>query len=140
MPFKSESQRKLMWAKHPNIAKKWADEYPNQKNLPKHANKEHKMKLETSAAMPSKKDKKTYEDYELDGHVRTLVDAQKIADDPHLMKAVHKHAKKKKNELSNATKMLDNQMDEDETPKEAKSIDDIRSAKKKIKNKMFGNE
>jgi hypothetical protein len=24
MPFKSESQRKMMWAKHPDIAKKWA--------------------------------------------------------------------------------------------------------------------
>jgi hypothetical protein len=27
MPFKSEAQRKLMWAKHPKIAKKWSDKY-----------------------------------------------------------------------------------------------------------------
>ena len=26
MPFKSEAQRKFMWAKHPAIAKKWAHE------------------------------------------------------------------------------------------------------------------
>lgn len=26
MPFKSEKQRRLMWAKHPEIAKKWAHE------------------------------------------------------------------------------------------------------------------
>lgn len=24
MPYKSEAQRKFMWAKHPEIAKKWA--------------------------------------------------------------------------------------------------------------------
>ncbi len=35
MPFKSESQRRYLWAEHPQIAKKWADEYPGQKNLPK---------------------------------------------------------------------------------------------------------
>lgn len=28
MPFKSEAQRRLLWAKHPEIAKKWAHEYP----------------------------------------------------------------------------------------------------------------
>lgn len=26
MPFASEKQRRYMWAKHPHIAKKWADE------------------------------------------------------------------------------------------------------------------
>lgn len=26
MPFRSEAQRRLMWAKHPEIAKRWADE------------------------------------------------------------------------------------------------------------------
>lgn len=39
MPFQSESQRKLMWAKHPDIARKWAHEYPGQKNLPEHKKK-----------------------------------------------------------------------------------------------------
>ncbi len=38
-PFQSESQRRFLWAKHPEIAKRWADEYPNQKNLPKHKTK-----------------------------------------------------------------------------------------------------
>lgn len=26
MPFRSEAQRRLMWARHPEIAKRWADE------------------------------------------------------------------------------------------------------------------
>jgi hypothetical protein len=26
MPFKSERQRRMMWAQHPEIAKRWADE------------------------------------------------------------------------------------------------------------------
>jgi hypothetical protein len=34
MPFKSEAQRRFMFAKHPEIAKRWAKEYPNQKDLP----------------------------------------------------------------------------------------------------------
>lgn len=33
MPFKSEKQRRLLWAKHPEIAEKWAHEGPN-KGLP----------------------------------------------------------------------------------------------------------
>ena len=35
MPFKSENQRRYLWKYHPEIAQKWADEYPNQKGLPK---------------------------------------------------------------------------------------------------------
>jgi hypothetical protein len=27
MPFKSIKQRKFMWAKHPDIARKWIDKY-----------------------------------------------------------------------------------------------------------------
>lgn len=27
MPFQSEAQRKLMWAKHPAIARRWAKKY-----------------------------------------------------------------------------------------------------------------
>lgn len=38
MPFKSEKQRRLLWAKHPEIARRWAHEYPGQKNLPMYAN------------------------------------------------------------------------------------------------------
>jgi hypothetical protein len=37
MPFKSEKQRRYLWLKHPDIAKRWADEYPNQKKLPMYA-------------------------------------------------------------------------------------------------------
>lgn len=27
MPFKSEKQRRFMWAKHPEIARRWAHKY-----------------------------------------------------------------------------------------------------------------
>lgn len=27
MPFRSEKQRRFMWAKHPEIARRWAREY-----------------------------------------------------------------------------------------------------------------
>jgi len=37
MPFKSEKQRRFLWAAHPDIAKRWAHEYPNQKKLPMYA-------------------------------------------------------------------------------------------------------
>ena len=36
MPFKSEAQRRLLWAKHPEIAKKWVDKYSTPKKLPMH--------------------------------------------------------------------------------------------------------
>jgi len=36
MPFESEAQRRFMWMKHPEIAKRWSDEYPNQGKLPYH--------------------------------------------------------------------------------------------------------
>ena len=44
MPFKSESQRRFLWAKHPEIAQKWADEFPDQGKLPKHVKKKAKSK------------------------------------------------------------------------------------------------
>jgi hypothetical protein len=37
MPFKSESQRRYMWANMPRLAKKWAHKYHNKKHLPYHA-------------------------------------------------------------------------------------------------------
>jgi len=38
MPFKSEKQRRFLWAKHPDIAKRWAHEYPkSNKGLPMYA-------------------------------------------------------------------------------------------------------
>jgi len=27
MPFRSEAQRRFMWANHPEIAQRWSDEY-----------------------------------------------------------------------------------------------------------------
>jgi len=39
MPFKSESQRRFLWSRHPKIAERWAHEYPNQGKLPMHARK-----------------------------------------------------------------------------------------------------
>lgn len=34
MPFISQSQRRFMFAKHPKIAKQWADKYGVPKGLP----------------------------------------------------------------------------------------------------------
>ena len=31
MPFKSEAQRKFLWMKHPEIARRWSKEYPTEK-------------------------------------------------------------------------------------------------------------
>lgn len=43
MPFKSEKQRRLLWAKHPEIAKRWAHEYPeSNKGLPMYADDNNK--------------------------------------------------------------------------------------------------
>ena len=37
MPFQSESQRRFLWANHPDIAKRWAHEYPGRNSgLPAH--------------------------------------------------------------------------------------------------------
>lgn len=36
MPFKSEAQRRMMWAKHPRIARRWADETGPHPGLPMH--------------------------------------------------------------------------------------------------------
>lgn len=35
MPFKSQAQRKMMYAQHPEIAKRWEKETPKGKALPK---------------------------------------------------------------------------------------------------------
>lgn len=36
MPFKSKAQQKYLFAKHPKLAKEWADKYGVPKNLPEH--------------------------------------------------------------------------------------------------------
>jgi hypothetical protein len=38
MPFQSESQRRYLWAKHPEVARRWTDKYgsrPRGKGSPK---------------------------------------------------------------------------------------------------------
>lgn len=39
MPFKSKAQQGFMFAKHPKIAKRWANETPRMKSLPARAKK-----------------------------------------------------------------------------------------------------
>lgn len=45
MPFRSEKQRRFLWSQHPEIAHRWAHEYPKQGKLPMYA---HKTKGENS--------------------------------------------------------------------------------------------
>lgn len=50
MPFKSEKQRRFLWAAHPELAKRWAHEYPTKKKLPMYASDEKKdTKLDTDS-------------------------------------------------------------------------------------------
>jgi hypothetical protein len=51
MPFQSEKQRRFLWASHPDIARRWAHEYPNKKKLPMYAHK----KDESTEEAPEKK-------------------------------------------------------------------------------------
>ena len=45
MPFKSEKQRKYLYAKHPEVAKKFAsEEKTNQKKPPEHMKPQHAVK------------------------------------------------------------------------------------------------
>jgi hypothetical protein len=39
MPFKSDAQRKFLYAKHPTIAARWAKETPKGAALPEHVTK-----------------------------------------------------------------------------------------------------
>lgn len=39
MPFKSKAQQKFMFAQHPRMARRWADETPDIKRLPKKVRK-----------------------------------------------------------------------------------------------------
>jgi hypothetical protein len=43
MPFRSEAQRKFMWAKHPTIAKRWSEKYGS-KVQPKKTTPKKKVK------------------------------------------------------------------------------------------------
>ncbi len=51
MPFKSEKQRRYLWATHPEIAKEWAHKYPrSNKDLPMYANDSDNKKRKKAAA------------------------------------------------------------------------------------------
>lgn len=51
MPFKSEKQRRFLWAEHPDIAKRWAKKYPaSNKDLPMYANSDDKSQPKEKAA------------------------------------------------------------------------------------------
>jgi hypothetical protein len=41
MPYQSDAQRRFMHARHPEIAKRWDKEYPDQKNLPEKKGSSH---------------------------------------------------------------------------------------------------
>ena len=52
MPFKSEKQRRFLWAERPEIAKRWAHEYPkSNKNLPMYADTKKEDSAEKEAAL-----------------------------------------------------------------------------------------
>lgn len=41
MPFRSEAQRRFMWAKHPEIAKRWTKEYGSEPQPKKDDRNDH---------------------------------------------------------------------------------------------------
>lgn len=41
MPFRSEAQRKFLWARHPEVAKEWAHKYDTPEDLPERKGKKH---------------------------------------------------------------------------------------------------
>lgn len=47
MPFKSDAQRRLMYAKHPEIAKRWRKESGPQKGLPERVKSKKKRGKKT---------------------------------------------------------------------------------------------
>ena len=56
MPYVSDAQRRFMHARHPKIAARWDEEYPNQKGLPEHVKHKAKVKKKTT-------DKKAWDKY-----------------------------------------------------------------------------
>ena len=66
MPFKSEKQRRFLWAEHPEIAKRWAHEYPNQKKLPMYA--DNSDTSESQEKEPESKEKTTKVSYRTLAH------------------------------------------------------------------------
>lgn len=54
MPFRSESQRRYLWAKHPRLARKWHEEYGTPKNLPAHVGEGGKAKEAADMSLEGK--------------------------------------------------------------------------------------
>jgi hypothetical protein len=44
LPFKSRSQERYMFAKHPGIAKRWLREFGQPKDLPEHVRRRRELK------------------------------------------------------------------------------------------------
>lgn len=51
MPFQSEAQRRFLWAKHPEVAKEWAEHTPKGTKLPYH---KKRRKIAAEATAPAK--------------------------------------------------------------------------------------
>jgi len=49
VPFKSKAQRRYLWMKHPDVARKRADEAPGQKDLPMHKDEPKKAMAQVMA-------------------------------------------------------------------------------------------
>lgn len=47
-PYQSEAQRRFMHAKHPDIAARWDEEYPNQGKLPEKKKRKRKVEHATT--------------------------------------------------------------------------------------------
>ncbi len=48
MPFKSERQRRYMWANEPEVARRWADEAKEAKASPKKASPKKRVRRRSS--------------------------------------------------------------------------------------------
>lgn len=55
MPFKSDSQRRFMYAKHPKIAKEFSKETPKWKDLPEKVDKKSINQWVSEKALAKKK-------------------------------------------------------------------------------------
>jgi hypothetical protein len=58
MPFKSKAQMRFMYAKHPEIAKRWEDTYGISKDMPNKVNGGNIEARIKRATAPKKKKKK----------------------------------------------------------------------------------
>lgn len=84
MPFRSEKQRRFLWAKHPDVAKRWAHKYPeSNKNLPMYANKDQTEKDAALGALSAALVNKTVNKWDKSAF------AEKLMVSPSIMKAAN---------------------------------------------------